>query len=55
MTTIAPATPASRRLVRPKKREVAFLLFGAAFFTLAVSAVTTVCVVCAHPATVAFG
>ncbi|WP_449276627.1 hypothetical protein [Leucobacter sp. GX24907] len=42
-----------RILKRPRKREVAFLVFGAAVFALGVSAVSTICVICAHPATVA--
>lgn len=45
--------PAPKLLARPRKREVAFLLFGAGVFLLSISAVSTICVVCAYPATVA--
>lgn len=47
------AAPALKLVTRPRKREVAFLAFSAGFFALALSAVGTICVVCAHPATVA--
>lgn len=45
--------PVPKSLARPRKREVAFLLFGAGVFLFGISAVSTICVVCAHPATVA--
>lgn len=44
--------PVPKLLTRPRKRDVAFLLFGAGVFLFSITAVTTICVVCAHPATV---
>lgn len=38
---------------KPRRREVAFFAFGAGVFALGLSAFGTICVVCAHPATVA--
>lgn len=40
---------------KPRVGEVAFLLFGAAAFAGGLAAVGTICVVCAHPATVGIG
>lgn len=44
---------ATMQFPKAPKGEVAFLLLGAGVFTFGLFAVSTICVVCAHPATVA--
>lgn len=39
-------------LTKPRKREIVFLLFGAAVFGLGLLATTVYCVACINPATV---
>lgn len=46
-------TAISKTQTRPRKGEIAFLLFGASVFSVGLAALGTICVVCAHPATVA--